>query len=101
VALTTTIHISRRSKMTCKVVGFNGKVGKSVRKVADGKVIIRVKTAAELMSDPLFLEACQKTADKLDTGIANFTTKRQASKFFRCEGIVYKTIMTKEVNSAG
>lgn len=81
---------------TCKVIGFNGVVGKSVRKVDNGKVTIRVKTAAELMNDPMFLGACEKVAARLNTGVANFTTKRQASKFFRGTGIVYKTAMVNE-----
>lgn len=76
-----------------KVLGFNGTIGKSVRKVEAGRVTIRVRTAAELLNDPLFVGACAKAAEKLDTGVANFTTKRQASKFFRGEGVVYKTVM--------
>ena len=76
-----------------KILGFNGAIGKSVRKVENGKVTVRVRTAAELLNDPLFVGACAKAAEKLDTGVANFTNKRQASKFFRGEGIVYKTVM--------
>ena len=81
------------STPAAKVLGFNGKIGKSVRKVDNGKVTVRVRTAAELLNDPLFVNACTKAAEKLDTGVANFTTKRQAGKFFRGEGIVYKTVM--------
>ncbi len=84
--------------MTCKVVGFSGKVGKSERKVDNGKVTVRTKTAAELASDPLFVSACLQLAERYDKNLEVFTTKRQASKFFRNEGIVYQETLGKAAN---
>jgi len=87
--------------MTCTVIGFNGKIGKEVR-TRDGKRVKAVaRTAVALMADPLFTGACAKAAEKLEIDVANLITKRQASKFYRGTGIVYNTIMVKEVVSEG
>jgi len=98
--------------MTCKVIGFNGKIGKEVR-TRDGKRVTAVaRTAKVLMTDPVFTKACAQTVEKLnavvdETGIgkkielATLITKRQASKFYRGEGIVYQNTIGKEVVSEG
>ena len=91
------------STPAAKILGFNGTIGKSVRKVEAGKVTIRVRTVAELLDDPLFANSVSEAASRLaDTDPkgravseirAELHTKRQASKFFRGEGVVYKTVM--------
>jgi len=84
-----------------KVIGFDPKVAKETR-TRDGKRVKAVaRTAAVLMTDPLFTGACRRAADALEIDIVKLITKRQASKFYRGEGIVYQNTIGKEVKSEG
>ena len=62
-----------------KIVGFTKKI--------DG-----YQTTAGKMQTPLFKDACAKAAVKLQKPQHELYTKRQAVKFFRGFGIVFKTI---------
>lgn len=66
--------------MGIKVVGFTKKVDS-------------YQTAAGIMKTDLFRNSCTKTAKKLGVTLEGLITKRQASKFHRGKGIVFKTIM--------
>jgi hypothetical protein len=75
-----------------KIVGFNGKAAEKAR-VRRG-LANKFKSVADWLKDPLFLGACQKTAEKLEMDLAGFEalkTKRQVSKFLNGKGLVYTT----------
>jgi len=61
-----------------RVVGFDKKLSKKFKRMADW------------INNPLFLNACTQTAEKLGVDVNALRTKRQASKFIRGEGIVFK-----------
>ena len=62
-----------------KIIGFSKQV--------DG-----YQTTAGKMTSALFQNACVKTAEKTQKPFSDLYTKRQATKFFRGMGLVYKTI---------
>jgi len=62
-----------------KIVGFTKRI--------DG-----YQTTAGKMQTPLFKDACNKAAVRLQKPWEELYTKRQAVKFFRGIGIVFKTV---------
>jgi len=66
-----------------KIVGFNRKLSKKFR------------TVANWANDPIFINACKETATKLGVKQSTLLTKRQASKFINGRGVVIKTIFER------
>lgn len=67
-----------------KIIGMNEKIAMTA---------LSAKECAQ--SNSVFIEACKKTAEKLDIPVSSLITKRQASKFMRDCGIVFNTAIKK------
>lgn len=70
-----------------KVIGFNSTVALKSK-------AFRIRSNEQLVSNQIFAGACAKVAEINEIPIETYLTARQASKFRRGKGIVYKSIIS-------